>query len=135
LVAVFLLAFATLESSSSTISILQSFIRRQDLIHGVNGGIGGLQLSRYGSSDLSSLEQCWIFSHRCRKEDYPRAICLGCYVFDNGDSYSRLSSDVDQAVQLIFLSILVLVLLPMLIDYFNDCTRACSLGIAAQVKQ
>jgi hypothetical protein len=29
---------------------------------------------------------------------------------------------------------LVLVLLPMLIDYFNGCTRARSLGIAAQIK-
>jgi hypothetical protein len=30
--------------------------------------------------------------------------------------------------------ILVLVLLPMLIDYFNSCVRASSLGIAAQIK-
>jgi hypothetical protein len=29
---------------------------------------------------------------------------------------------------------MVLVLLPMLIDYFNGCTRARSLGIAAQIK-
>jgi hypothetical protein len=29
---------------------------------------------------------------------------------------------------------LVLVLLPMLIDYFNSCARACSLSIAAQIK-
>jgi hypothetical protein len=29
---------------------------------------------------------------------------------------------------------LVLVLLPMLIDYFNGCARARSLGIAAQIK-
>jgi hypothetical protein len=29
---------------------------------------------------------------------------------------------------------LVLVLLPMLIDYFNGCTRARSLCIAAQIK-
>jgi hypothetical protein len=29
---------------------------------------------------------------------------------------------------------LVLVLLPMLIDYFNGCARACSLGIAALIK-
>jgi hypothetical protein len=31
-------------------------------------------------------------------------------------------------------SFLVLVLLPMVIDYFNGCTRAHSLGIAAQIK-
>jgi hypothetical protein len=29
---------------------------------------------------------------------------------------------------------LILVLLPMLIDYFNSCARARSLGIAAQIK-
>jgi hypothetical protein len=29
---------------------------------------------------------------------------------------------------------LVLVLLPMLIDYFNGCARACSIGIASQIK-
>jgi hypothetical protein len=29
---------------------------------------------------------------------------------------------------------LVLVLLPMLIDYFNGCVHAHSLGIAAQIK-
>jgi hypothetical protein len=29
---------------------------------------------------------------------------------------------------------LVLVLLPMLIDYFNDCACARSLGTAAQIK-
>jgi hypothetical protein len=29
---------------------------------------------------------------------------------------------------------LMLVLLPMLIDYFNGCTRARSLGTAAQIK-
>jgi hypothetical protein len=28
----------------------------------------------------------------------------------------------------------VSVLLPMVIDYFNGCTRACSLGIAALIK-
>jgi hypothetical protein len=30
---------------------------------------------------------------------------------------------------------LMLVLLPMLHDYFNSCARACSLGIAAQFKK
>jgi hypothetical protein len=32
----------------------------------------------------------------------------------------------------LFPDILVLVLLPMVIDYFNGCARARSLGIAAQ---
>jgi hypothetical protein len=62
----------------------------------------------------------------------PRNICPDCYVLDNGDSYSRLFNDVDQAVQLFFSDILVLILLPMMIDYFNDCARVRSLGIAAQ---
>jgi hypothetical protein len=47
---------------------------------------------------------------------------------------SRLSSDIDQAIQLLFPGILVLILLPMVIDYFNGCARTRSLGIAAQIK-
>jgi hypothetical protein len=48
------------------------------------------------------------------------------YVHDNSDSYSRLPSDVDHVVRLLFHGILVMVHLP-LIDYFNGCTRAHSL--------
>jgi hypothetical protein len=48
---------------------------------------------------------------------------------DNSGSYSWLSNDVDQAVRLLFL-----VLLPMVIEYFNGCARARSLGIAVQIK-
>jgi hypothetical protein len=80
------------------------------------------------------LLQFWSFSHGCREEDYPHNICPGCYVLDNGDSYTRLSNDVDQAVRSLFPGILVLVLSPMWIDYFNGCVRARSLGIAAQIK-
>jgi hypothetical protein len=55
----------------------------------------------------------------------------GCYVLDNDDSCSRLPSDIDMLFDLLFHGILVLVLLSMVIDYFNDCTRTCSLGIAS----
>jgi hypothetical protein len=51
----------------------------------------------------------------------------GCYVLNNGDSYSRLASDVDQALRFVFPRIVVVVLLPMLDDYYNGCTRARSL--------
>ena len=57
-----------------------------------------------------------------------------CYVLDNGDSYSRFASDVDQAVRLLLTGILVLVLLPMLIDYSNGCAHERSLDTAAQIK-
>jgi hypothetical protein len=53
---------------------------------------------------------------------------------DNGDLYSRLSSDIDQVVRLIFSGILVLVFLPMLIEYFNGYVCARSFGIAYQIK-
>jgi hypothetical protein len=76
----------------------------------------------------------WIFSHGCCEEYYPRNICLGCYVLDNGDSCSRFSNDVDQAVRLLFPDIIVLVLLPMVIDYRHGCARARSLGITALIK-
>jgi hypothetical protein len=62
------------------------------------------------------------------------AVCLGCYILDNGDSYPRPPGDVDQVDRLFYPDILVLVLLPMWIDYFNGCARALSLGIAAQIK-
>jgi hypothetical protein len=57
-----------------------------------------------------------------------------CYVLDNGDSYSRLSNDVDQVIRLLFPDILVLVLLPKVNNYFNSCAHARSLGIVAQIK-
>jgi hypothetical protein len=43
-----------------------------------------------------------VFSYGCRKEDYFRNICSGCYVLNNGDLYTRLSSSVDQAVCSLF---------------------------------
>jgi hypothetical protein len=58
--------------------------------------------------------------------------CCCYYFFDYGVSYSRLFSNVDQVVRLLFLAKLVLVLLPMLVDYFTGCIRACNLGTAAQ---
>jgi hypothetical protein len=93
-----------------------------------------LNFSRYGSLDLASPDRSWIFSHGCREEYYPRNNFSGCCVLDNGDSCSRLPRDVDQAIRLLFPGILVLVLLPMVIDYFNGYVRACSLSIAAQIK-
>jgi hypothetical protein len=43
-------------------------------------------------------------------------------------------NDIDQDVRLLFPGILVLVLLMMMIDYFNSCARARGLDIAAQIK-
>jgi hypothetical protein len=70
---------------------------------------------------------------RC-EENYPRSIYPGGYIPDNGDSYPRLPSDVDQVVQFFCSHILVLLLLPMWINYFNGCPHARSLDIAAQTK-
>jgi hypothetical protein len=125
-----------MEMTPSAISkvALWPFVRRQDQLPGVNVGVESLQFSRYGSSDLASLDRFWIFSHGCREEDYPHGFCPDCYVLDNGDSYYRLFNNVDKADRLLFPSTLVLVLLLMLIDYFNGCARTHSLGIAAQIK-
>jgi hypothetical protein len=90
---------------------------------------------RYGLQDLASPDRFWIVSPGCREEGYPRNICPDCYVFDNGDSYSRLSSDINKAVQFLFPGILVLVLLLMWYDCFNGYVRARSLGTAAQIKK
>jgi hypothetical protein len=73
-------------------------------------------------------------SHGCHEEYYPCNNFPCCYILDNGDSYSRLPSDIDQVVRLFCPDMLVLVLLLILIDYFNGCTRARSLSIAAQIK-
>jgi hypothetical protein len=54
---------------------------------------------------------------------------LVCYVLDNSDSYSRLSNDVDHAIWLLFPIILVLVLLPIVINYFNNCAYAHNFNI------
>ena len=104
-----------MEMVSSAISDLPRFVRWRDTLPDVNGGFGRLSLSRYGSSDLASPDRFWIFSLGCREEDYPRSFCLGCYILDNGDSYSRLSIDIDKASRLLFPDILVLVLLLMFI--------------------
>jgi hypothetical protein len=123
-----------MEMASSTIIDLRSFDRRRDLPSGVNDGVGRLNFFRYGPSDLASPDRFWIFSLGYREENYPRSICPGGYILDNSDSYPRLPSDVDQVVRLFCPDILVLVLLPMWIDYFNGCARARSLDIAAQIK-
>jgi hypothetical protein len=79
-------------------------------------------------------DQSWTFSHGRREEYCSRNICHGCYIFDNGDSYTQLASDVDKTVRLRFLGILLWILLSMVIDYFNGRAHICSLGIAAQIK-
>jgi hypothetical protein len=123
-----------MQMTSSIISDLRFFLRRRDLRLSVNSRVGRLKFSRYGSSDLASPDRSWIFSHGHREEYYPRNNFPGCYVLDNGDSYSRVPSDVDQVVRLFCPDMLVLVLLPMLIDYFNGCIRARNLSIAVQIK-
>jgi hypothetical protein len=80
----------------STIIDLRPFDRRRDLLPGVNGGVGRLNSFRHGPLDLASPDRFWIYFLGCRKENYPCSICPGGYILDNGDSYPRLPSDVDQ---------------------------------------
>jgi hypothetical protein len=75
-----------------------------------------------------------MVSYGLVEEVCPPNIYPGYYILDNGDSYFRISCDRNQAVRLVFPRILVLILLPMLLDYSNDCTRARSLDIAPQIK-
>jgi hypothetical protein len=44
-----------MEMASSTISDLRTFVRRRDLLPDVNDDVEGLTFSRYGPSDLASL--------------------------------------------------------------------------------
>jgi hypothetical protein len=57
--------------SSFLISGLQLFVRRQDLLHCVNGGAVRLQFFRYGLQDLALPDWFWIVSRGCREEGYP----------------------------------------------------------------
>jgi hypothetical protein len=100
----------------------------------VNGSLGRSNFSKYSPLDFASSDRSWIFSHGCREEYCPRNFCPGCYILDNGDSCSRLPSNDDQAVRLLFPGILVLVLLLMVIDYFNGCVHACGIGIPVKLK-
>ena len=54
LLAVFFLASASMEMASSTIRDLRPFVRRRDLLPGVNGGVGRLNFSWYEPLDLAS---------------------------------------------------------------------------------
>jgi hypothetical protein len=58
-------------------------------------------------------------------------VMVAMYILDNGDSYSCLPSDVDKIVRFLFSSIFLLVLLPMLVGYFNGCMHARRFGITA----
>jgi hypothetical protein len=65
-----------------------------------------------------------------------RSIILAIFVPDATSSTMVIHALGSPATstQLLFSGILVLVLLPMVIDYFNGCVRARSLGIATQIK-
>jgi hypothetical protein len=74
-----------------------------------------------------------LFSCLPRECLFSQFLFSNCYVLDNNDSYSRLSNDVDQAVRLLFPIILVLVLLPTVINYFNNYACAHNFNIVAQI--
>jgi hypothetical protein len=50
-----------MKMSSSTISDLQAFVQRRDLLPDVNDGVVRLQFYRYGLSDLTSPNRFWSF--------------------------------------------------------------------------
>jgi hypothetical protein len=123
-----------MEKIRFAISVLLPFIRQREFSLGVSDGVGRSNFFRYGLSDLALPDRSWMIFVGCREEIFPCNIYPGCYVLDNGDSYFRLASDVDQAVRFVFPRILVLVFLLMLYDYSNRCARARSLGTAAKIK-
>jgi hypothetical protein len=123
-----------MEETTSSISVLRPFVRRHEFLLDVNDGGGRSNLFRYGLLDIALPDRSWMIFVGCPEEVFPRNIYPGCYILDNGDSYSRLASDIDLAVWFVFPKILVVVLLPMLDVYSNGCARARSLGIAAKIK-
>jgi hypothetical protein len=123
-----------MEEIRFSISVIRPFVRQREFILDVSDGVGRLNFLRYGISDLALPDRSWMIFVGCREEIFPRNIYLGCYVLDNSDSYSRLASDVDQAVRFVFPEILVLIPLSMLYDYSNNCACARSIGTAAKIK-
>jgi hypothetical protein len=91
-----------------------------------------LQFSWYRPSDLASPNRFWRFSHGCHEDRYSRKICPSCFIHDNGELYSRPPAMLIMLIGCY--SLMVLVLLPILIDYINGSTRVRSLDIAAQIK-
>jgi hypothetical protein len=112
-----------MEETTFSISVLRPFVRRREFLLDVSDSVARSNFFRYGLSDLALPDRSWIIFVCCREEVFPRNIYPGCYVLDNGDTYSRLASDVDQAIRFVFPGILVVVLLPMLDDYLSDFIR------------
>jgi hypothetical protein len=123
-----------MEETTSSISVLRPFVRRFEFLLDVSDGVGRSNFFRYGLSDLALPDRSWIIFVGCREKVFPHNIYPGCYVLDNGDPYCWPVSNVDQAVRFVFPGILVVVLLSMLDDYSNGCTRARILGTAAKIK-
>jgi hypothetical protein len=60
-----------MEMASSTIINLGSSVQWRDLIPDINGDVGWLNISRYGTSDLTSSDQFLTFSEGCHEEVRP----------------------------------------------------------------
>jgi hypothetical protein len=119
----------SMEMASSTIIALRFFLRRWDLRPGVNGSVE----SSLGMVIRILLRQTDLGSFLMVAA---RSIILAIICFA-ATSLTMVIHTLDSpatSVRLFCPDILVLVLLPMLIDYFNSCVRASSLGIVAQIK-
>jgi hypothetical protein len=77
-----------MEEISFSISVLRPFVRRHEFFLGVSDSVGRLNFFRYGLSDIAMLDRSWMIFVGCRKKVFYCNIYPGCYVLDNGDSYS-----------------------------------------------
>jgi hypothetical protein len=84
-----------MEETTFSISVLRHFVRRCVFFLVVIGGVGRFNFFKYGLSNIAFPDQFWMSFVGCREEVCPPNIYLGYYVLDNGDSYSRFSSNVD----------------------------------------
>jgi hypothetical protein len=80
LVIVFLLALVSMETTSSSIRIIQHFFQRQGLLPSVNGDIKRSNFYRYGLTYLTSSDQFCNFFHGFHEDDNFHNICPGFYV-------------------------------------------------------
>jgi hypothetical protein len=66
-----------MEETTSSISVLQPFVRQLESLLDVRGGVGRFNFFRYGLSDFVLSDQSWMIFVGCREEVFPCNIYPG----------------------------------------------------------
>jgi hypothetical protein len=115
----------------STISDLQFFVQWRDLLFRVNAGVGRLIFYRYGPLDLASIYQFWTFIAWLA---WGRLFVQYLSGLQRARQWWFVLSPPSDVVCLLFHEILMLLLLQILIGYFNGCAHALALALHLKLK-